>query len=324
MKFLQRIAYLNVAIYPFTSIFLFLYCLVPALSLLTHQFIVEKLSMPFLVYLLALSITLCTVAGLEIKWSGITLKEWWQTEQMWLIGGTSAHLFAVFQGMLKVILGIEIKLPVKNELPADDEEEFADLYLVKLTPLMIPPIIIMLVNVIAIAVGVSRAIYGSHTNWGQVLCGVLLSFWVLSHYLPFIKGLMGRRGRTPALVYIWAGLISITIALLIIAIDPPPNFKSQIGGPFSLTWGYNWLFIYIYFFLSFPFPQGCCYLFFVLVCLYRMMISNYPKIRSLLLISGIPILCYGEGQEFIVLVKLCKFNYFSNYLIDLLWLVPWR
>ncbi|KAJ4773004.1 Cellulose synthase-like protein [Rhynchospora pubera] len=234
MKFLQRIAYFNVAIYPFTSIFLFLYCLVPALSLFTSQFIVQKLSLPFLVYLLALSLTLCTVAGLEIKWSGITLKEWWQAEQMWMIGGTSAHLFAVFQGMLKVILGIEVKLPVKQELPADDdEEEFADLNIVKLTPLMIPPIIIMMVNVIAIAVGVSRAIYGTHTNWGKVLGGVLLSLWVLSHYLPFVKGLMGRRGRTPALVFIWAGLISITVALLIIAIDPPPNFKSQIGGPFS-------------------------------------------------------------------------------------------
>ncbi|KAJ3688426.1 hypothetical protein LUZ61_017590 [Rhynchospora tenuis] len=234
MKFLQRIAYFNVAIYPFTSIFLFLYCLVPALCLFTSQFIVQKLSLPFLVYLLALSLTLSTVAGLEIKWSGITLKEWWQAEQMWMIGGTSAHLFAVFQGMLKVILGIEVKLPVKQELPADDdEEEFADLYVVKLTPLMIPPIIIMLVNVIAIAVGVSRAIYGTHTNWGKVLGGVLLSLWVLSHYLPFVKGLMGRRGRTPALVFIWAGLISITVGLLIIAIDPPPNFKSQIGGPFS-------------------------------------------------------------------------------------------
>jgi cellulose synthase-like protein len=236
MKFLQRIAYFNVAIYPFTSIFLILYSLVPALSLLTNQFIVQKLSLPFLVYLLVLSLTVCAVALLEIKWSGITLKEWWQTEQMWMIGGTSAHLFAVLQGMLKVIFGIEIKLPVKQELPADEEEEeFADLYFVKLTPLMIPPILIMLVNVIAMAVGVSRAIYGTNTNWGKVLGGVLLSFWVLSHYLPFIKGLMGRRGRTPALVFIWAGLISITIALLIIAINPPPNFRTQIGGPFSLT-----------------------------------------------------------------------------------------
>ena len=38
MKFLQRIAYLNVGIYPFTSIFLIVYCFLPALSLFSGQF----------------------------------------------------------------------------------------------------------------------------------------------------------------------------------------------------------------------------------------------------------------------------------------------
>ena len=37
MKFLQRVAYLNVGIYPFTSIFLLVYCFLPALSLFTGQ-----------------------------------------------------------------------------------------------------------------------------------------------------------------------------------------------------------------------------------------------------------------------------------------------
>ncbi|XWS35113.1 hypothetical protein CRYUN_Cryun21dG0098200 [Craigia yunnanensis] len=33
LKFLQRIAYLNVGFYPFTSVFLVTYCFLPALSL---------------------------------------------------------------------------------------------------------------------------------------------------------------------------------------------------------------------------------------------------------------------------------------------------
>ncbi|KAK1386292.1 hypothetical protein POM88_024027 [Heracleum sosnowskyi] len=105
MKFLQRIAYLNVGIYPFTSFFLIVYCFLPALSLLSGQFIVQSLNIAFLVYLLAISLTLCNcmLAILEIKWSGIDLEEWWQNEQFWLIGGTSAHLAVVLQGLLKVI-----------------------------------------------------------------------------------------------------------------------------------------------------------------------------------------------------------------------------
>eukprot|EP00249_Psilotum_nudum_P020864 c27878_g5_i1 orf=196-3198(+) len=75
LKFLQRVAYLNVGIYPFTSIFLMVYCFLPALSLFTGQFIVRTLSVTFLVFLLTITVTLCMLAVLEIKWSGITLDE---------------------------------------------------------------------------------------------------------------------------------------------------------------------------------------------------------------------------------------------------------
>ena len=71
MKILQRIAYLNVGIYPFTSIFLIVYCFLPALSLFSGQFIVQTLNVTFLSYLLGITVTLCMLAVLEIKWSGI-------------------------------------------------------------------------------------------------------------------------------------------------------------------------------------------------------------------------------------------------------------
>ncbi|VAI68786.1 unnamed protein product [Triticum turgidum subsp. durum] len=187
MKCLQRIAYLNVGIYPFTSIFLIVYCFLPALSLFSGQF----------------------------------------------IGGTSAHLAAVLQGLLKVIAGIEISFTLTSKSGADDEnDEFADLYIVKWTSLMIPPIVIMMVNLIAIAVGFSRTIYSEIPQWSKLLGGVFFSFWVLAHLYPFAKGLMGRRGRTPTIVFVWSGLLAITISLLWVAINPPSQ-NSQIGGSFQ-------------------------------------------------------------------------------------------
>ncbi|KAE9613271.1 hypothetical protein Lal_00027332 [Lupinus albus] len=233
MMFLQRIAYLNVGIYPFTSIFLIVYCFVPALSLFTGKFIVQTLQITFLVYLLGITITLVLLAVLEVKWSGIDLEEWWRNEQFWLIGGTSAHLAAVLQGLLKVIAGIEISFTLTSKSGGDDEnDEFADLYILKWTSLMIPPLTIMMMNVIAIAVAVSRTIYSNDNKWSSLLGGVFFSFWVLAHLYPFAKGLMGRRGRTPTIVYVWAGLISITISLLWVAISPPSG-NSQIGGSFQ-------------------------------------------------------------------------------------------
>jgi Cellulose synthase len=65
-----------------------------------------------------------------------------------MIGGTSAHLVAVFQGILKVIAGIEISFTLTSKAATEDEEdEFSDLYVIKWTFLMIPPITIMMVNI---------------------------------------------------------------------------------------------------------------------------------------------------------------------------------
>lgn len=233
LKFLQRIAYLNVGIYPFTSLFLVVYCFIPALSLFSDQFIVGTLEVTFLAYLLGITLTLVALAALEIKWSGIHIDEWWRNEQFWLIGGTSAHLVAVFQGVLKVLFGIEISFTLTSKSSADDEnDEFADIYVIKWSSLMIPPVTIIMVNLIAIAVSVIRTIYSDDRHWSRMIGGVFFSFWVLVHLYPFAKGLMGRRGKTPTIVFVWSGLISITISLLWVAINPPSG-NNQIGGSFQ-------------------------------------------------------------------------------------------
>ncbi|KAK6140953.1 hypothetical protein DH2020_025304 [Rehmannia glutinosa] len=226
------IAYLNVGIYPFTSLFLIVYCFLPALSLFSGQFIVQSLDVTFLTYLLGITLTLCALAVLEIKWSGINLEEWWLNEQFWLIGGTSAHLAAVLQGLLKVIAGIEISFLTSKSAGDENDDEFADLYILRWSSLMIPPITIMITNLIAIAVGVSRTIYSAIPQWSRLLGGVFFSFWVLAHLYPFAKGLMGRRGRTPTIVFVWSGLIAITISLLWVAISPPAG-STEIGGSFQ-------------------------------------------------------------------------------------------
>lgn len=233
MMFLQRLAYLNVAIYPFTSIFLLVYCFLPALSLISGQFIVQTLNVTYLIYLLSITVTLCILASLEIKWSGVTLDDWWRNEQFWLIGGTSAHLAAVFQGLLKVIGGIEISFTLTSKSSGDEnDDEFADLYIVKWTSLMIPPLTIIIVNLIAIAIGGSRTIYSENPEWNELLGGVFFSFWVLAHLYPFAKGLMGKKGKTPTIVFVWAGLISIIISLLWVSITGTDN-SSQLGGGFN-------------------------------------------------------------------------------------------
>ncbi|KAI4303923.1 hypothetical protein MLD38_039501 [Melastoma candidum] len=235
LKFLQRIAYLNVGIYPFTSFFLVVYCFLPALSLFSNQFIVQGLNVAFLSYLLIITLTLCLISLLEVKWSGVGLEEWWRNEQFWVIGGTSAHLAAVIQGLLKVIFGIEISFTLTAKAAAEDEDDiYADLYVVKWTSLFIMPLTIIVVNIVAVVIGCSRTVYSVIPQWSKLLGGMFFSFWVLSHMYPFAKGLMGRRGRLPTIVYVWSGLVSITVSLLWIAISPSDSTNLSSGGDISV------------------------------------------------------------------------------------------
>ncbi|KAI3938067.1 hypothetical protein MKW98_018623 [Papaver atlanticum] len=229
LMLLQRLAYMNVGIYPFTSIFLIVYCFLPALSLFSGQFIVANLNVTFLVYLLTITICLISLALLEVKWSGVALEDWWRNEQFWLISGTSAHLAAVVQGLLKVIAGIEISFTLTSKSAGEDVDDiYADLYLVKWTSLMIPPIVIAMMNITGIVVAFCRTIYSPTPSWSKFVGGGFFSFWVLAHQYPFAKGLMGRRRKTPTIVFVWSGLIAITLSLLWIAIDPPKASKAQI------------------------------------------------------------------------------------------------
>eukprot|EP00494_Astrolonche_serrata_P006001 UN06018 len=70
-----------------------------------------------------------------------------RNEQFWVIGGISAHLFAVFQGLLKVLAGIDTNFTVTSK--ANDEEgDFAELYMFKWTTLLIPPTTILIINMV--------------------------------------------------------------------------------------------------------------------------------------------------------------------------------
>ncbi|KAK8564156.1 hypothetical protein V6N13_005625 [Hibiscus sabdariffa] len=220
LKFLQRLAYLNVGIYPFTSFFLIVYCFLPAMSLISGQFIVQELNIWFLVYLMIITFCLFGLALLEVRWAGIGLEEWWRNEQFWLISGTSSHFAACIQGLLKVIAGIEISFTLTSKSAGEDEDDiYADLYLVKWTSLMIPPIVIALVNIAALVIAFARTLFGSG-KWNMFIGGAFFASWVLCHLYPFAKGLMGRRRKTPTIVFVWAGLISIIISLLWMALNP--------------------------------------------------------------------------------------------------------
>ncbi|KAM1795562.1 hypothetical protein ACFX11_035894 [Malus domestica] len=208
LKWMERLAYIN-TVYPFTSIPLVAYCTVPAVCLLTGKFIAttgyKLLITKFTtgdsgfilhrnnyatIWVMGLFLSIIATGIVELRWSNVSIKDWWRNEQFWVIGGVSAHLFAVFQGLLKVLTGVDTAFRVTSKAAKD--AEFRELYLFEWTSLLIPPPTLPILNMVGVFAGVAGAIKNGYHSWGP-LCGKLFfSFWVIVYLHPFLKGLMGK------------------------------------------------------------------------------------------------------------------------------------
>jgi cellulose synthase A len=116
---------------------------------------------------------------LELRWSGVGIEDWWRNEQFWVIGGTSAYLFAVFQGLLKVLAGIDTNFTVTSKA-SDEDGDFAELYVFKWTSLLIPPTTALVINLVGMVAGISYAINSGYQSWGPLFGKLFLLVYLLS------------------------------------------------------------------------------------------------------------------------------------------------
>ncbi|XP_059279835.1 probable cellulose synthase A catalytic subunit 3 [UDP-forming] isoform X1 [Lycium ferocissimum] len=226
LNWLERFSYISSTIYPFTSLPLVAYCTLPAVCLLTGDFITPELDNAAALWFLSLFICIFATSILEMRWSGVAIHEWWRNEQFWVIGGVSAHLFAVFQGLLKVLAGVDTNFTVTSK--SGDDEEFSELYAFKWTTLLIPPTTLLLLNIIGFVAGISNAINNGYDSWGPLFGKLFFAFWVIIHLYPFLKGLLGRKNRTPMIIIVWSILLASIFSLLWVRIDP---FSAKTDGP---------------------------------------------------------------------------------------------
>ncbi|GAV57597.1 WD40 domain-containing protein/Cellulose_synt domain-containing protein [Cephalotus follicularis] len=225
LKWLQRMAYINTIIYPFTSLPLVAYCSLPAICLLTGKFIIPTLSNLASILFLGLFLSIIVTSVLELRWSGVSIEDLWRNEQFWVIGGVSAHLFAVFQGFLKMLAGLDTNFTVTAK--AADDGEFGELYMVKWTTVLIPPTTLIILNIVGVVAGFSDALNEGYEAWGPLFGKAFFAFWVIFHLYPFLKGLMGRQNRTPTIVVLWSVLLASVFSLIWVKIDP---FVSKADG----------------------------------------------------------------------------------------------
>ncbi|XP_008785840.2 cellulose synthase A catalytic subunit 5 [UDP-forming]-like [Phoenix dactylifera] len=234
LKWLERFSYINSVVYPWTSIPLVAYCTLPAICLLTGKFIVPEISTYASLIFIALFVSIAATGILEMQWGGVSVDDWWRNEQFWVIGGVSSHLFALFQGLLKVLAGVDTDFTVTSK--GGDDEEFAELYLFKWTSLLIPPLTLLILNIIGVVAGVSNAITSGYESWGPLFGRLFFAFWVIMHLYPFLKGMMGKQDRVPTIVIVWSILLASICSLLWVRVNP---FTSKYDGPVLEVCGLN-------------------------------------------------------------------------------------
>ncbi|XP_031114838.1 cellulose synthase A catalytic subunit 2 [UDP-forming]-like [Ipomoea triloba] len=224
LKWLERFSYINSVVYPLTSIPLIVYCSLPAICLLTGKFIVPEISNYASIVFMAMFISIAATGILEMRWGGVGIDDWWRNEQFWVIGGASSHLFALFQGLLKVLAGVDTNFTVTSK--GGDDGEFSELYIFKWTSLLIPPMTLLIINIVGVVVGVSDAINNGYDSWGPLFGKLFFALWVILHLYPFLKGLMGKQDRTPTIVVVWSILLASILTLLWVRVNP---FVSRDG-----------------------------------------------------------------------------------------------
>ncbi|XP_031124254.1 cellulose synthase A catalytic subunit 2 [UDP-forming]-like [Ipomoea triloba] len=224
LKPLERFSYINSVVYPLTSIPLIAYCSLPAVCLLTGKFIVPEISNYASILFMAMFISIAATSIMEMQWGGVGIDDWWRNEQFWVIGGASSHLFALFQGLLKVLAGVSTNFTVTSK--AADDGEFSELYLFKWTSLLIPPMTLLIINIIGVIVGVSDAINNGYDSWGPLFGKLFFAIWVIVHLYPFLKGLMGKQNGVPTIIVVWSILLASIFSLLWVRINP---FVSRDG-----------------------------------------------------------------------------------------------
>ncbi|GFS37494.1 cellulose synthase 6 [Actinidia rufa] len=64
---------------------------------------------------MALFISIAATSIIEMQWGGVSIDDWWRNEQFWVIGGASSHLFALLQGLLKVLAGVSTNFTVTTK-----------------------------------------------------------------------------------------------------------------------------------------------------------------------------------------------------------------
>uniref|UniRef100_A0A0D9X064 Glycosyltransferase 2-like domain-containing protein n=1 Tax=Leersia perrieri TaxID=77586 RepID=A0A0D9X064_9ORYZ len=216
---LQRVSYLNMTIYPVTSLFLLIYAVSPVMWLIPDEVYIQRPFTRYVVYLLVIILMIHMIGWLEITWAGITWLDYWRNEQFFMIGSTSAYPTAVLHMVVNLLTkkGIQFRVTSK-QTTADNNDKFADLYEMRWIPMLIPSVIVLIANIDAVGVAIGKTVVymGVWTTAQKrhAAMGLIFNMWVMFLLYPFALAIMGRWAKRPIILAVLLPVAFVIIALV--------------------------------------------------------------------------------------------------------------
>ena len=159
---------------------------------------------------------------LELRWSGVSLQEWWRNQQFWVIAGLSSNLFSIFQGLFKVMLGLNTRS--NTLMKTHDENSAIEFYKFKWTSLLILPTTLILINLWVVVTMIFSIVVHGYGSFGPLF----FSSNVIVHLYPFLKGLLVQKHNISIVAILWSLILATLFCLLWVRLDP---FTTRFQGP---------------------------------------------------------------------------------------------
>lgn len=200
LQFRECLAYLFVDVWPVRAPFELCYALLGPYCLLTNQSFLPKGSEDCFRIPLALFLTYNIHNFMEFMDCGLSGRAWWNNHRMQRITSASAWLLAFITVLLKT-LGLsetvfEVTRKDKSTSDGDASTDVADpgRFTFDSSPVFIPVTALAILNIVAIAVGAWRAVFGTVTgiHGGSGIGEFMCCGWLVLCFWPFVRGLVGK------------------------------------------------------------------------------------------------------------------------------------
>ncbi|KAI3695460.1 hypothetical protein L1987_78457 [Smallanthus sonchifolius] len=215
--FRQALAYYWICLWGVRSIPEICYAFLPAYCIITGSHFLPKINERAFFIPVGVFMIFNVYVFWECKRLGVSLRTWWNLQRMGRVTTMTAWLFGFLSVMLKLmgLSKIVFEVTQKEHKSNDSDDKNDGRFMYDKSPVIIPGIVVLLVNMIALVNSVLRLLKVNNSEiWMEVLGlglgEMFCSVWMLLCFWEFLKGLF-RNGKygIPSLTIWKSGVLTL-------------------------------------------------------------------------------------------------------------------